>query len=1169
MLTDEQQIDIAYKLLQGRSSTNPDRAVHEEPVQSAPTVAPRMIWFEANLIPSTAPTIPTTLQLEPTTGLTLDYGEEGVVRYFAWLPLTALAGSPNTYFHPCLKNCIPFTYAEDGSYAQKLRNAADVDLAFGIHDWVIDSAAGTLTFFGDDLASIGVSPSHPPKISFYQYIGHEGITPIPDSTNLLQNNIHPDAQARLVVDAVSGTSVYHLPVDTGTILVRNTDIAANIVPKFVNNSTLGASSISDDGTTVTINADTEFISPVQVPQITIGTSLSTSDHITLVAPTEVFAHNYTVTLPKYDGTLVVRAPLVLTTATRLAKFIDDAKLVDSHILNTDTDVVIELPTTVENYIRATQVKINNAIADTTVYISPTAGEVTLKLPEYSGTIIGQATPTTPSYIPKTTVNGIIADSHITDTDSAVTINVATDVLGELSANTVKIGDINTFLATLVSPPSVSGDTSIEEVTLTLPKITGTLIAENTITTANKIPKFTADGVIANSTIEDTGTLVTIRSDVAITGSETVSGSIKAPTVIIGSGSNLATLYSPNVIGNVYLEMPVQSGVLMRTADHIPSSQADFTNTDTSSTTTDAQAALSELFHIKLQYAGVITSGPAYPDPAIVGGIYIIASEMTLGGTSYLKSDFAVYTGGSPYSGWMRIPAGLGDAHNVAFNKTDVTYGDGVTPVATTQVQAALADIYAHKADLDGTGRLPASQLPLSVVGALQYQGTWDVSIPSQTYPADTIVGHFYVVVGGPATVEGVYFTNGDWIIRNTSGWDHIQGGDTVDTIRVGATGLHGTVDFAATLPLVVSAGSNTVTYSANAATKTTTGIVQIGDALTVDANGIISIDATAGVYINGTSKKLEVNLNSNGLEIDGNNKLGIKASSSFTYNLGTLYLAATGVVSGTYPKVAVNPQGQVTAGYALAVSDVPVYASGETGAIELYNPVNGKVAGIKAKGPVAITKVADLVTLDFTQTNAIALSSKFETTTPADFDWTSRATTTDTIISLVGAVNANREDLDQYITLLRTQGAPVETGAGANLIGVDAIPDVIPTGQDTAGDSTLQAMLEGLRDYSHTITLSYGTENQVAKFGAAGLVSSSITDTESLVTISNAALISQDLSINALLTLQDPDGTGYNTAISVSNLSASNILLYTPYKAATASGTLLADFSTIDGGDFG
>lgn len=282
-----------------------------------------------------------------------------------------------------------------------------------------------------------------------------------------------------------------------------------------------------------------------------------------------------------------------------------------------------------------------------------------------------------------------------------------------------------------------------------------------------------------------------------------------------------------------------------------------------------------LTHKKMQYAGAITSGTTYPSNATIGGLYVVTDNLTLNNISYSRGDFAFYEGGSPFSGWTRIPSSLFPilATEIVFDNTDVTYGDGTTPVLSTTVQEALENLFEHKADLGVDGKIPESQLPDSVLGAMKYQGPWDVSIPGQTLPDDTTVGHYYVVTNGPATIDGIYYTTGDLIIREESGWSHIQGGtSSVDAIEVGSSLLQGVVTLEATEPLTVTASEGTVTFGINVATSTEVGVLSAGDGLTISPEGSLSVSP------------------GNGLEIDENHKLGITKGSA-NQILGT---AATG-----------------------------------------------------------------------------------------------------------------------------------------------------------------------------------------------------------------------------------------------------------------------------------
>ena len=98
----------------------------------------------------------------------------------------------------------------------------------------------------------------------------------------------------------------------------------------------------------------------------------------------------------------------------------------------------------------------------------------------------------------------------------------------------------------------------------------------------------------------------------------------------------------------------------------------------------------------------------------------------------------------------------------------------------------------------------------------------------------------------------------------------------------------------------------------------------------------------------------------------------------------------------------------------------------------------------------------------FSQTNANGFVSQFDYSSQTIFDWTVRSTGTTPITSIMGAINANRSDLYEYVELLATQGAAVGIAAGANLIGVKGISGVIPTGGSLGSDANLQNVLEGI-----------------------------------------------------------------------------------------------------------
>jgi hypothetical protein len=80
------------------------------------------------------------------------------------------------------------------------------------------------------------------------------------------------------------------------------------------------------------------------------------------------------------------------------------------------------------------------------------------------------------------------------------------------------------------------------------------------------------------------------------------------------------------------------------------------------------------------------------------------------------------------------------------------------------------------ASLDAGGKVPAAQMPSSVVGALIYQGTHNCS--GGTYPSSPQKGYYYVAsVAG--TISGTAYAIGDWLVYDGAAWSKIDN-STVD-----------------------------------------------------------------------------------------------------------------------------------------------------------------------------------------------------------------------------------------------------------------------------------------------------------------------------------------------------------------------------------------------------
>lgn len=88
------------------------------------------------------------------------------------------------------------------------------------------------------------------------------------------------------------------------------------------------------------------------------------------------------------------------------------------------------------------------------------------------------------------------------------------------------------------------------------------------------------------------------------------------------------------------------------------------------------------------------------------------------------------------------------------------------------------------AQLDSGAKIPLSIIPDSILGQVEYQGTWNATTNSPTLvspPASTTKGHYYITsVAG--TQFGIDFEIGDWIISDGTAWGKVDNSDAVMTV---------------------------------------------------------------------------------------------------------------------------------------------------------------------------------------------------------------------------------------------------------------------------------------------------------------------------------------------------------------------------------------------------
>ena len=90
------------------------------------------------------------------------------------------------------------------------------------------------------------------------------------------------------------------------------------------------------------------------------------------------------------------------------------------------------------------------------------------------------------------------------------------------------------------------------------------------------------------------------------------------------------------------------------------------------------------------------------------------------------------------------------------------------------------------AGLDGSGKVNISVIPISLVGALNYQGAWNASTNTPNIQSSVgTKGYYYVVsIAGSTNIDGISsWEIGDWIVFNGLVWEKIDNTDLVISVN--------------------------------------------------------------------------------------------------------------------------------------------------------------------------------------------------------------------------------------------------------------------------------------------------------------------------------------------------------------------------------------------------
>lgn len=154
------------------------------------------------------------------------------------------------------------------------------------------------------------------------------------------------------------------------------------------------------------------------------------------------------------------------------------------------------------------------------------------------------------------------------------------------------------------------------------------------------------------------------------------------------------------------------------------------------------------------------------------------------------AEVRTYFGGSLHESWNFGLYGE-NSQTYSFNGATIfRFGDFAAEFADAldAVRGAAFGVAA----LDGSGKIPLAEIPDSVLGQVEYQGTWDANANLPTIPGagTAYKGHYYVVSTAGASNQGgiTDWKVGDWLICNGTAWEKVDNTDAVSSVfgRTGA-----------------------------------------------------------------------------------------------------------------------------------------------------------------------------------------------------------------------------------------------------------------------------------------------------------------------------------------------------------------------------------------------
>lgn len=224
------------------------------------------------------------------------------------------------------------------------------------------------------------------------------------------------------------------------------------------------------------------------------------------------------------------------------------------------------------------------------------------------------------------------------------------------------------------------------------------------------------------------------------------------------------------------------------------------------------------------------------------------------------------TGATTLTGYVKGTGTSALTASSTIPNTDIT---GLGTASTKDAGVALG-----VATLDAAGKVPISQIPDAVIGALNYQGTWNATTNTPTLTSSVgTKGYYYVVsVAGTTDLNGVTdWLVGDWAVYNGTAWQKVDNTDGVTSVN-GFTG---------------------------AVTLTTTNIAEGTNLYYTDARARASLSAGTGISYNSTTGVITNSSPSLGGDVVGPASATDNAIARFDTTTGKLIQNSVVTVSDT------------------------------------------------------------------------------------------------------------------------------------------------------------------------------------------------------------------------------------------------------------------------------